>query len=54
MPKLLTIAEFARACPTFTEGAIRWHLLQRRSNGIEQSGAIVRDGRRVAHSTTSL
>lgn len=47
MPQLITVAQFARAHPAFSEASLRWRLHHARRNGLETSGAIIRDGRRI-------
>jgi hypothetical protein len=47
MREILTISQFAERCPAFKEPALRWLIFNRRQNGLEKSGAIVRNGRRV-------
>lgn len=47
MREILTVSQFAERCPAFKEPALRWLIFNRRKNGLEKSGAIVRNGRRV-------
>lgn len=44
---LVTVQQLAASQPGIGEGAIRWDLFNRRTNGLEASGAIVRRGRKV-------
>jgi hypothetical protein len=46
-PTLLTVRQLAEIQPALTVAGIRWDLAHRRSNGLEESGAIVYRGRRV-------
>lgn len=43
--RLRTLRQLAERNPAFTEGALRWHVFNAKSNGLDQ--AIVRVGRRV-------
>ena len=47
MRTLLTVAQLAERCPGLTQPAIRWLLFKATENGLAQSGAIMRNGRRV-------
>lgn len=47
MPQLVTVAQFARLNPGLTEASLRWRLQHARENGLENSGAIIRHGRRI-------
>lgn len=44
---LRTIKQLVQENPAFTEGGIRWQLFNAQSNGLSDSGAIVRVGRRI-------
>ena len=44
---IYTVKQIAESIPALTEGAIRWQLFNRENNGLSQSGAIVRNGRRI-------
>jgi hypothetical protein len=44
---LLTVKQFADAHPAFTEAGIRWQIFNEKHNGLAESGAILRRGRRV-------
>ncbi|MGA7980546.1 MAG: hypothetical protein WCA32_09995 [Chromatiaceae bacterium] len=44
---LLTVRQLAEQQPGLTVGGIRWDLFNRRTNGLDQSGAVVRRGRRL-------
>lgn len=44
---LATVQQFVERNPAFTEGAVRWHVFNAKSNGLDAAGAIVRIGRRV-------
>ena len=43
--RLLTVKEFSRQNPAFTEGSLRWLLFHRKDNGLEC--AVIKVGRRV-------
>ncbi|MCZ2099472.1 MAG: DNA-binding protein [Anaerolineae bacterium] len=43
--RLRTLRQLAERNPAFTEGALRWHVFNAKSNGLDR--AIVRVGRRV-------
>lgn len=44
---LLTVRQFADAHPAISEGSLRWQIFQRANNGLDQSGAIIRNGSRI-------
>lgn len=46
MRKLQTVADMAKSGP-FSEASLRWMIFNEASNGLKDSGAIVRLGRRV-------
>lgn len=46
-PQLFTVEQFSAAEPAFKEGSLRWLIFNRDSNGLEESGALIRVGRRV-------
>jgi hypothetical protein len=45
--QIFTVEQFAAAEPAFKESSIRWLIFNRDRNGLEQSGALIRVGRRV-------
>jgi hypothetical protein len=45
--QLLSVSQLAKKHPGITEGAVRWDLFNRSKNGLADSGAIIRRGRRV-------
>ena len=47
MERLYTIRQFAESVPAFSEASIRWMVFNSKSNGLADSGAILRNGRRV-------
>ncbi len=47
MIKLLTVSQFCTDNPAFTEGGLRWLIFHEHANGLAESGAIVRIGRKV-------
>jgi hypothetical protein len=44
---LKTIRQFAESNPAFSEASLRWQIAKAKENGLAQSGAILRNGRRV-------
>ena len=44
---ILTVKQLADEQPALPEGGIRWAIFNRYTNGLEESGAIVRNGSRV-------
>lgn len=44
---LRTVHQFCRENNAFTEGGIRWLIFNEENNGLKESGAIYRVGRRV-------
>ena len=44
---LLTVNQFTEKHPAFTVGALRWMIFNEKGNGLQQSGAIIRLGKRV-------
>lgn len=44
---LQTVQQFCDENRAFTPGGVRWLLFNRKANGLEKSGAVVRIGRRV-------
>lgn len=47
VPHLLTVAQFAAKHPAFPIGGLRHKIFNEHNNGLAQSGAIIRTGRRV-------
>ena len=47
MPKLQTVSQFSDENPAFPTGGIRWQIFNEDNNGLKESGAIVRVGRKV-------
>ena len=47
IPNLLTVRQFSQKHPAFPEGGLRHRIFYSESNGLSQSGALVRNGRRV-------
>ena len=47
IPNLLTVRQLSQKHPVFPEGGIRHRIFHAKENGLEGSGAIVRNGRRV-------
>lgn len=45
--QLLTVNQFTGKHKAFNEGSIRWILFNRKSNGLEASGALLHNGRRI-------
>ncbi|WP_296700727.1 hypothetical protein [Thiocapsa sp. UBA6158] len=46
-PTLYTVRDLARCEPALTVGGIRDDLFHRSTNGLEESGAVIRRGRRL-------
>jgi len=44
---LLTVNQFTEKHPAFTVGALRWMIFNAKDNDLQQSGAIIRLGKRV-------
>lgn len=44
---LLTISQFSERYPAFPQGGLRWKIFNAPNNGLQESGAIKRVGRRV-------
>ena len=42
-----TVKQFCVRNPAFTEGGVRWQIFNEETNGLAESGAIIRMGRRV-------
>jgi len=47
MDNIVTVSEFAKRHSAFTEGSLRWMIFNAASNGLNESGAIIRLGRKV-------
>ena len=45
--KILSVAQLANRHPGFSENSLRWLIHQARQNGLGESGALLRNGRRV-------
>ena len=46
-PTLLTVAQFSQKHPAFPNGGLRYRIFNEHQNGLAESGAIIRNGRRV-------
>ena len=44
---LSTVNQFVEKNPAFTHGGVRWQIFNEDSNGLAESGAVLRNGRRV-------
>ncbi len=42
-----TVKQFVKRNPAFTEGQVRWWIFNAAENGLEDSGAIIRNGRSI-------
>lgn len=42
-----TVKQFCKRNPAFTEGQVRWWIFKAEENGLEESGAIIRNGRSI-------
>jgi len=47
MPKLVTVSQLSTAIPALSQAGIRWLIFTGKENGLEESGAVIRLGRRV-------
>ena len=47
VPIYLTVRQFCERHPAFTLGGIRHNIFHEKTNGLADSGAIVRNGRRI-------
>ncbi len=45
--RLFTVRQFANRHQWISEGGLRWLLFRRDSNGLEESGAIIKIGRKI-------
>jgi hypothetical protein len=45
---VFSVGQFCRRNPYFTEGSLRWKIFHASTNGLDASGAIIRDGRQIA------
>jgi len=46
-PTLLTVAQFSQKHPAFPIGGLRYSIFNEHQNGLAESGAIIRNGRKV-------
>ncbi len=46
-PILLTVKQFSEKHPAFPVGGLRFRIFHAKTNGLQNSGVIVRNGRRV-------
>lgn len=44
---LLTVNQFSAKHPAYPVGGLRWMIFNEATNGLAESGAVVRDGRKV-------
>ena len=44
---LLTVNQFSAKHPAYPVGGLRWMIFNENTNGLAESGAVVRDGRKV-------
>ena len=47
MPKLVNVVQLSEAVPALTQAGIRWLIFNAKQNGLDESGALIRLGRRV-------
>jgi len=47
LPIYSTVKQFCQRHPAFTQGGIRFQIFNEKTNGLKDSGVIVRNGRRV-------
>lgn len=46
-PNIYTVKQFVENNPAFTVGGLRWQIFNEKTNGLKESGAIIRLGRKV-------
>ena len=46
-PNLSTVTQFAEQHHAFTVGGLRWEIFNADKNGLKESGAIIRRGRKI-------
>lgn len=46
-PKLQTVKQFVEDNPAFSVGGVRFQIFNEQSNGLKESGAIIRLGRKI-------
>lgn len=44
---LQTVKQFCADNPAFPEGGVRWQIFNEKQNGLAESGAVIRVGRKV-------
>lgn len=44
---ILTVAQFSERNPAFSQPSLRWLVFKSRENGLDKTGAVLRNGRRV-------
>lgn len=47
IPVFLTVKNFSRKHTSIPEGGVRHNIFHAKSNGLEKSGALIRNGRRI-------
>jgi len=47
IPSLLTVTQFSQKHPAFPIGGLRYRIFNENQNGLANSGAIIRNGRKV-------
>ena len=45
--EIYTVKQLVDTIPALTEGGVRWQIFNKNSNGLSESGAIIKNGRRV-------
>lgn len=45
--KLKTVKQFCQDNPAFAVGGVRWQIFNEKTNGLAESGAVIRMGRKV-------
>ena len=53
-PELLTVPQFVKRFPAFKMGGLRWHIFNEKENGLYDSGAVVRIGRKILIDATAF
>ncbi len=47
IPAFHTVKQFSKKHPAFPEGGMRWRIFHADKNGLTNSGALIRNGRRI-------
>lgn len=47
LPTILTVRQFSKKHPAWSESSVRYNVFNASKNGLEEAGAIIKDGKRV-------